>query len=90
VNPPENVLVVSLDEKTGIQAKAPTKPDAPAQRDQLTEAQAGVGGEAEQLAVLRVLACAPQDLIGGRLLACAPRCEPSAAAEAIVSTSSGS
>jgi transposase len=30
VNPPENVLVVSLDEKTGIQAKAPTKPDRPA------------------------------------------------------------
>lgn len=30
VNPPENVLVVSLDEKTGIQAKAPTKPDTPA------------------------------------------------------------
>ena len=29
VDPPENVLVVSLDEKTGIQAKAPTKPDAP-------------------------------------------------------------
>jgi transposase len=29
VNPPENVLVVSLDEKTGIQAKAPTKPDKP-------------------------------------------------------------
>jgi len=29
VNPPENVLVVSLDEKTGIQAKAPTKPDMP-------------------------------------------------------------
>jgi transposase len=29
VNPPENVLVVSLDEKTGIQAKAPTKPDEP-------------------------------------------------------------
>src|SRR5713101_8231423 len=29
VNPPENVLVVSLDEKTGIQAKAPTKPDTP-------------------------------------------------------------
>src|SRR5664280_167336 len=28
-NPPENVLVVSLDEKTGIQAKAPTKPDMP-------------------------------------------------------------
>ena len=27
VNPPENVLVVSLDEKTGIQAKAPTKLD---------------------------------------------------------------
>jgi transposase len=27
VNPPENVLVVSLDEKTGIQAKTPTKPD---------------------------------------------------------------
>ena len=27
VNPPENVLVISLDEKTGIQAKAPTKPD---------------------------------------------------------------
>ena len=29
VNPPENVLVVSIDEKTGIQAKAPTKPDTP-------------------------------------------------------------
>ena len=29
VDPPENVLVVSLDEKTGIQAKAPTKPDRP-------------------------------------------------------------
>ena len=28
VDPPENVLVVSIDEKTGIQAKAPTKPDA--------------------------------------------------------------
>ncbi|HSZ13990.1 MAG TPA: IS630 family transposase [Solirubrobacteraceae bacterium] len=27
VNPPENVLVVSIDEKTGIQAKTPTKPD---------------------------------------------------------------
>lgn len=27
VDPPENVLVVSLDEKTGIQAKAPTRPD---------------------------------------------------------------
>ncbi len=31
VDPPSNVLVVSIDEKTGIQAKAPTKPDvAPA------------------------------------------------------------
>jgi transposase len=30
VDPPENVLVVSIDEKTGIQAKSPTKPDAPA------------------------------------------------------------
>lgn len=29
VDPPENVLVVSIDEKTGIQAKAPTKPDKP-------------------------------------------------------------
>src|ERR1019366_10699034 len=29
VNPPANVLVVSLDEKTGIQAKAPTKSDMP-------------------------------------------------------------
>ena len=29
VDPPENVLVVSLDEKTGIQAKSPTKPDQP-------------------------------------------------------------
>jgi putative transposase len=29
VDPPENVLVVSLDEKTGIQAKAPTKSDVP-------------------------------------------------------------
>jgi transposase len=28
VDPPSNVLVVSIDEKTGIQAKAPTKPDA--------------------------------------------------------------
>jgi hypothetical protein len=31
----------------------------PAQRHQLAEAQAGVGGETEQLAVLRVLACPP-------------------------------
>jgi hypothetical protein len=30
VDPPENVLVVSIDEKTGIQAKAPTRPDIPA------------------------------------------------------------
>lgn len=29
IDPPENVLVVSIDEKTGIQAKAPIKPDAP-------------------------------------------------------------
>ena len=29
LDPPENVLVVSIDEKTGIQAKAPTKPDTP-------------------------------------------------------------
>ncbi|MDZ4235054.1 MAG: IS630 family transposase [Dietzia sp.] len=29
VDPPANVLVVSIDEKTGIQAKAPTKPDRP-------------------------------------------------------------
>jgi putative transposase len=29
IDPPENVLVVSIDEKTGIQAKAPTKPDSP-------------------------------------------------------------
>ena len=29
VDPPENLLVVSIDEKTGIQAKSPTKPDAP-------------------------------------------------------------
>jgi hypothetical protein len=29
VNPPENVLVVSIDEKTGIQAKSPVKPDTP-------------------------------------------------------------
>jgi transposase len=29
IEPPENVLVVSIDEKTGIQAKSPTKPDAP-------------------------------------------------------------
>lgn len=27
VDPPENVLVVSIDEKTGIQAKSPVKPD---------------------------------------------------------------
>ncbi|MGI8728729.1 MAG: IS630 family transposase [Solirubrobacteraceae bacterium] len=27
VDPPANVLVLSIDEKTGIQAKAPTKPD---------------------------------------------------------------
>ncbi|MCA1678875.1 MAG: IS630 family transposase [Actinobacteria bacterium] len=31
VDPPENVLVVSIDEKTGIQAKSPTKPDQPPQ-----------------------------------------------------------
>jgi hypothetical protein len=35
----------------------------PAQRDQLAEAQAGVGGETEQLTVLRILACAPRDLL---------------------------
>jgi transposase len=29
VNPPENVLVLSIDEKTGIQAKSPVKPDVP-------------------------------------------------------------
>jgi transposase len=29
VDPPANVLVVLIDEKTGIQAKAPTKPDTP-------------------------------------------------------------
>ena len=29
VDPPEHVLVVSIDEKTGIQAKAPAKPDTP-------------------------------------------------------------
>ena len=29
VDPPGNVLVVSIDEKTGIQAKSPTKPDLP-------------------------------------------------------------
>jgi transposase len=29
VDPPANVLVVSIDEKTAIQAKAPTKPDRP-------------------------------------------------------------
>jgi transposase len=29
VDPPANVLVVSIDEKTGIQAKAPVKPDIP-------------------------------------------------------------
>ncbi len=29
IDPPENVLVISIDEKTGIQAKAPTKPDVP-------------------------------------------------------------
>lgn len=29
VDPPENVLVVSIDEKTGIQAKAPVTPDTP-------------------------------------------------------------
>ena len=29
VDPPENVLVVSIDEKTGIQAKAPVRPDTP-------------------------------------------------------------
>jgi hypothetical protein len=31
IDPPANVLVVSIDEKTGIQAKAPTKPDQPPQ-----------------------------------------------------------
>lgn len=28
LDPPENTIVLSIDEKTGIQAKAPTKPDA--------------------------------------------------------------
>jgi hypothetical protein len=36
----------------------------PAQREQLAEAQVGVGGEAEQLGVLGVLAYTPCDLIG--------------------------
>jgi hypothetical protein len=48
----------------------------PAQRDQLAEAQAGVGGEAKQLGVLCVLACPPGDLIrtqvGGLLAAVGP------------------
>ncbi|HSZ13004.1 MAG TPA: hypothetical protein VK790_03100 [Solirubrobacteraceae bacterium] len=39
----------------------------PAQRDQLAEAQAGVRGQAEQLTVLCVLACAPNDLIGAQV-----------------------
>ena len=30
LDPPEGALVVSIDEKTGIQAKAPTKPDVQA------------------------------------------------------------
>ncbi len=30
LDPPEGTLVVSIDEKTGIQAKAPTRPDLPA------------------------------------------------------------
>jgi transposase len=30
LDPPEGALVVSIDEKTGIQAKAPTRPDSPA------------------------------------------------------------
>jgi transposase len=34
VDPPANVLVVSLDEKTGIQAKAPIQPDTPPQPGQ--------------------------------------------------------
>ncbi|MGH2923477.1 MAG: IS630 family transposase [Solirubrobacterales bacterium] len=29
LDPPENTLVVSIDEKTGIQAKTPARPDAP-------------------------------------------------------------
>ena len=29
LDPPENTIVLSIDEKTGIQAKAPTKPDTP-------------------------------------------------------------
>jgi transposase len=29
IDPPENVIVLSIDEKTGIQAKAPTRPDRP-------------------------------------------------------------
>jgi transposase len=33
VDPPENVLVISLDEKTGIQAKAPVKADQPPARN---------------------------------------------------------
>jgi transposase len=40
LDPPENTIVLSIDEKTGIQAKAPTRPDAlpkagkPARREQ--------------------------------------------------------
>jgi len=29
LDPPENTIVLSIDEKTGIQAKAPTRPDTP-------------------------------------------------------------
>jgi hypothetical protein len=32
VDPPENVLAVSIDEKTGIRAKSPTQPDQPTAR----------------------------------------------------------
>ena len=39
----------------------------PAQREQLAEAQAGVGGQAEQLAVLCVLARPPGDLVGAQV-----------------------
>jgi len=39
----------------------------PAQRDELAEAQAGVRGQAEQLTVLCVLACARGDLLGAQV-----------------------
>ena len=53
LNPPENTIMLSIDEKTGIQAKAPTRPDAPPKpgRPAGLAEEVGHGNPADQVAV---------------------------------------